>query len=215
MQQPRLIFNRVASGPSNYIVIDLESLFGSSAQICLSQRKTRQVSTPSTPMIKKSSAAPLPLPTPNRRVSMLPAGNVIMNGSSTRSTKRPPSRYPTGIVKNCSVFRAEYTRPCISIGMYERNSTFMLALITGMKIHPSTAARHHTGVERPKASKKFSVPMEKSSELQITRTRLLGAARSDTRILPASVASPINVFTNPTAVSPPSAEKAAWLAAQH
>lgn len=79
----------------------------------------------------------------------------------------------------------------------------MLAFISGMEIHPSTAATHQTGSECPSASRKFSVLIENSRALQITRTRLFGAGSSETSKLPASMASPAQVFTAPSAPSPP------------
>jgi hypothetical protein len=79
----------------------------------------------------------------------------------------------------------------------------MLALITGINIHPSTAPKHHTGVLLPKAKIKFSVLMENSRELRITRTRLFGSGNPVTRILPNMVAIPVTVLIMPKAISPP------------
>ncbi len=108
---------------------------------------------------------------------MCPWHRPSMRGSNTLSTSSPPRRYPTGMVKNWRVFRTEYTRPCISKGMWERKSTSILALITGINSHPRTAPVHHTGRFCPKARRKFSVLMEKRRELQIALTRLLGAGQ--------------------------------------
>lgn len=49
----------------------------------------------------------------------------------------------------------------------------------------------------PSASRKFSVLMETSSALQMTRVRLFGAGKSETITLPMTMASPAQVFMRP------------------
>ena len=72
-----------------------------------------------------------------------------------------------------------------------------------MGSQPSTAPTHHTGMLCPSASRKFSVLMETSSALQMTRVRLFGAGKSETITLPMTMASPAQVLMRPSAVSPP------------
>ena len=121
-----------------------------------------------------------------------------------------------GIVKNCREFLTEYTLPCICSGTCSRMMASRLALISGMAIQPRTPPMHHTSGVLPSARKKFSELMENSRQLQMTRTRLLGAFTKEAKMLPASVAMPITAFTRPSALSlPPSLEsimagKAAW-----
>ena len=79
----------------------------------------------------------------------------------------------------------------------------MLALITGTVSQPSTAPAHHTGTLRPRARIRFSVLMDSSRLLQITRTRLRGGGRTVTAKLPARWASPVHSCTAPSARSPP------------
>ena len=59
------------------------------------------------------------------------------------------------------------------------------------------APTHHTGMLCPSASRKFSVLMETSSALQMTRVRLFGAGKSETITLPMTMASPAQVFMRP------------------
>ena len=133
----------------------------------LSARNCRQDNVPKTPITKSNRAAPEPFPAPNNVIHRLPIGCFNIKGSNIRSTRKPPHRYPKGIVKYCKVFLAEYTRPCIWAGIFVRKSTSILAPITGMKIHPRNAPIHHTGALLPKARIKFSVLMEKSRLLHI------------------------------------------------
>ncbi len=78
-----------------------------------------------------------------------------------------------------------------------------MAFITGMKTQPKTVPMHQTGVLCPKARIKFSVHMEKSKELQMTLTRLLGGGITITNRLPTIVAIPVKVLTTPRANSLP------------
>ena len=107
-------------------------------------RKIRERRVPAMPSTRKKRAAPAPLPVPRKRANRPCAGTPAMKGSNTRSTSAPPSRKPTGMVKNCSVFRQAYTRPCMEGGMELRKMTSMLAFISGMPIHPSMLPAHHT-----------------------------------------------------------------------
>jgi len=66
---------------------------------------------------------------------------------------------------------------------------------------------HHIGAVLPKARMKFSVLMEKSSELQITRVLLLGGGRTVTKRLPTIVAIPVTMLTIPRDNSPPPARE--------
>ena len=175
----------------------------SNFHICLLRRKIRQVSTPAPARTKNKSAVPEPLPVPNIREGRLSGGREAMNGSNTSSTSTPPSRYPTGIVKNCRELRAEYTRPCISSGIWERINASRFVFITGMNSQPSTAPMHQTGIVRPRARMRFSVLMANRSERQITFTLLFGTGESVTSTLPATFASPVQVLTRASAVSLP------------
>ena len=80
---------------------------------------------------------------------------------------------------------------------------FMLVFSSGMAIHPRNAPIHHTGSERPKPRRKFSVDIDSSSAQQMTRTRLLGAGSKEAIKLPTSVVTAVKEFTIPRAVSPP------------
>ena len=73
----------------------------------------------------------------------------------------------------------------------------------GMPIQPKTLPTHQTRGVFPKASRKFSVPMESISVRQMTFTRFFGAGRRATSTLPASVARPDTALTQPSTVSPP------------
>ena len=55
---------------------------------------------------KNSAAAPEPFPVPSRAARGEPGSWAAISGSKKRSTSTPPRRYPTGMVKNCRVFRA-------------------------------------------------------------------------------------------------------------
>lgn len=55
----------------------------SSAQRCLSLRKTRHTSTPAKAMPRNSSAAPLPFPLPSRRRSAASGPSAAISGSQT------------------------------------------------------------------------------------------------------------------------------------
>lgn len=94
----------------------------SSAQRAFTLRNCKHTTTPAIPITKNSKAAPEPFPLPKRAVN-IPFGTVSISGSKTSSTRNPPRKYPTGIVKNCSVFLTEYTRPCISFGTLLRKTT--------------------------------------------------------------------------------------------
>ena len=84
----------------------------------------------------------------------------------------------------------------------------MFVFMTGMNSQPRTAPKHHTGVLRPRASRKFSVLMENRRERQITFTRFFGAGRSVTAALPMTFARPVHVLTRASAVwLPPSRER--------
>ena len=66
---------------------------------------TRQTVIPINPSRKIIIAAPEPFPCPNNIAAILSAPALAINGSQTWSTIPPPRRNPTGIVKNCKVFR--------------------------------------------------------------------------------------------------------------
>ena len=57
-----------------------------------------QITVPVTPRINIISAAPEPLPVPNRKFMAGPA--LLIKGSHTSSTINPPSIRPIGMVKN-------------------------------------------------------------------------------------------------------------------
>ena len=107
-------------------------------------------------------AAPEPLPLPKRVVKSPPEAEAAIRGSQNLSTNSPPKKNPMGMVKNCRVFRQDYTRPCISAGMVERRITSRLAFIIGTGIQPMICPRHHQMGEPVKASRKFSVLRENS-----------------------------------------------------
>lgn len=84
--------------------------------------KTMQTRTPAMPITKKRNAAPEPFSVPkifSRSAFFVPA----IKGSKTLSTRKPPRKYPTGMEKNWSVLRTEYTRPSISFGTVLRKIT--------------------------------------------------------------------------------------------
>lgn len=155
------------------------------------------------PIMKNMSAAPEPFPLPNILHKSELRGIAAINGSAKVSTANPPKKLPSGIVKNCNVFLAEYTRPCISQGTFVRIITSRFALIIGMSIHPSTAPVHHRSGVCPNARKKFSVLIENSRERHITLLLLLGFGMSVAIMLPISVATPTQVLTAPSASVPP------------
>ena len=72
-----------------------------------------------------------------------------------------------------------------------------------MAIQPRTAPMHQTNGVFPKASRKFSLLIDKSRVRDITFTRFFGVGRKVTITLPARVASPTAVLMIPNTVSPP------------
>ena len=89
----------------------------SNSQMFASWRKIRQVITPKIPSRKRKKAAPEPFPVPNKVVRIEPKVCCAIKGSNILSIQKPPRTYPNGIVKNCNVFLAAYTRPCIGNGI--------------------------------------------------------------------------------------------------
>ena len=177
--------------------------FSSSAQIRLSRLKYRHTQIPAKAITRKRNAAPEPLPLPNILVKILPAGCIAIIGSNTSSTRNPPRKYPIGMVKNCREFLTEYTLPCICSGTRSLMMASRFVLISGMAIHPRNPPIHQIRGVCPNARRKFSVLMEKSRQLHITRTLLFGFFTNDARILPAKVVSPITAFTIPRVFSLP------------
>ena len=82
------------------------------------------------------------------------------------------------------------------------SNTSIFALIIGIAIHPRKTPIHQTGTVLPKARKKFSVLIERSSVLQIILTRLFGAGNNDDMMLPTINVRPVTVFITPSATSP-------------
>lgn len=150
-------------------------------------------------IIKNKNAAPEPFPYPNifTRIEFLSCTSI--SGSKTESTKKPPKRYPSGIVKNCNELRTEYTRPCIYTGICMRIMASRLVFISGINIKPKILPIHQINGVLPNASKKFSVPIENNKQLQITFTRLSGSFITDANTLPKRVVMPITMFTTPSA----------------
>lgn len=66
-----------------------------------------------------SKPAPEPFPLPNMVTKGFLAEICSINGSQISSTIQPPKKYPMGIVKNCNMFRQEYTLPCICVGIVD------------------------------------------------------------------------------------------------
>lgn len=107
------------------------------------------------------------------------------------------------MVKNCSVFRQAYTRPCISGGISVRKIMSIFAFINGMFSQPKTAPIHQMTGVLPNARRKFSVLIEINNEVQIALTLFFGAGISVVMILPANAAIPTQVLIAPKTVSPP------------
>ena len=84
-----------------------------------------------------------------------------------------------------------------------RRITSRFAPIYGIAIQPHTAPIHHTSGVLPKASRKFSVLIESSSESHIILILSLGFGTAITIMLPARVAAPTIVFTSPSTALPP------------
>ena len=75
--------------------------------MCESLLKIRQVTTPKNPSINSSIAAPDPFAEPKSVVNTEAVFSEAINGSNTPSISAHPAAYPSGMVKNCSVFLAE------------------------------------------------------------------------------------------------------------
>ena len=76
-------------------------------------------------------------------------------------------------------------------------------LIIGIAIQPRNPPMHQIKGVLPNAKRKFSVLMENSRQLQITRIRLFGSFMKKAKMLPVNVDIPITAFTSPNTFSLP------------